>query len=216
MDPIQIPAQTRKPKSTRSCFSGCFVSLLQLALLGTVLYFFVMAVTAPWAFFLGGSFHILPIWQGIGKWHTPAGDFVLYIYMAEPSSSRLGYPYISGTARLCTPHGEQFKFMHITVGFSNKHFGLNSDHQQIHIHVYNYGAFGSFQPDYRPEFDLYGMWQGNSLVTNDQGTLTSAFRSDGQAYLGSTGEQPPAGENVPVTFVPGGWFDFNKACKNTQ
>jgi hypothetical protein len=81
---MQVPA--RKPR--RGCL-GCLGSLVwQLAvllLLGGILAGAVIGVFAPWAFYLGGKFHILPYWRGWGKAHAKSGDYLLYVQI-QPTS----------------------------------------------------------------------------------------------------------------------------------
>ena len=202
----------RKPQS---CL-GCIGSLLGISALAAIVYLLTLAIIAPWMYFLGGSFHLLPFWQGWGKLHSSSGDFVLYVLLSEPQNSRLGYMYISGTAELCTPHGETFHAMHVIASFGSGHFGLNSEHQPMALNIYNYGAFGSFKTDHRPRFDLYGSWQGPDLVLEDHGSLASAFLPDGEAYLGPEANQPAAGDNLAITLVPGSVSAFKAACSATH
>ncbi len=199
------------PRKSGSCL-GDIGKLFGLLVLGAIGYLVVIAVFAPWTYFLGGSFHLLPVWQGWGKLQAPSGDFTLYVLLSQPQTSRLGYPYISGTAVLCTPRGEQFTSLRVTVSFSNKNFGLSSNNQPVTLHIHNYGLSGQFNADYRPEFDLYGTWQNPNLVLEDHGSLGSAFLSDGQAYLGAASNQPPAGKNLSITLVPGNHTQFKAAC----
>src|SRR5574337_1587198 len=89
--PIQIPSQRSRPRL------GCIGSLLGFSLLGTATYLLILAVFAPWGYFLGGSFHLIPMWQGWGKLHAKSGDFVLLVYMYPSSPGRvLGYPSVTG------------------------------------------------------------------------------------------------------------------------
>ncbi|HLO29380.1 MAG TPA: hypothetical protein VK249_09610 [Anaerolineales bacterium] len=212
MNRLSLRNASRKPQS---CL-GCIGSLLGLFLLAGIGYLLIIAVFAPWSYYLGGNFHLFPGWQGWGKLHSPSGDFVLYVSMSEPQSSRFGYPYLSGVARLCTPSGDQFKYMHLTVSFSQKNFGLNSDRQPITLHIYNYGLFGSFNADYRPEFSLYGSWHNPNLILEDHGSLGSAFLANGEAYLGPASNQPAAGDNLSITLVPGNYSEFKAACLTAQ
>ena len=212
MNRFMIRNPSRKPQS---CL-GCIGSLIGIFLLAGIGYLVTVAIFAPWSYYLGGSFHLIPIWQGWGKLHSSSGDFVLYVLFSEPQNSRLGYPYISGTAELCTPRGEKFRGMHVIASFGSNHFGLNTDHQPVTINVYSYGSFGSFKTDHRPRFDLYGSWQNSDLVLEDHGSLASAFLADGEAYLGPEANQPAAGENIFVTLVPGGVDGYKAACSTAH
>jgi hypothetical protein len=55
--------------------------------LGAILITAVTGVFYPWAFYLEGTFHILPYWQGWGKLHAKSGDYVLFIQI-RPTPSR--------------------------------------------------------------------------------------------------------------------------------
>ncbi len=200
------------PRKSRSCL-GCIGPFLGLLVLVPIGYLLIIAVFAPWMYYLGGNFHLMPYWQGVGKFQAPSGDFTLYMFLSEPQTSRLGYPYISGNAQLCTPRGELFRSLSVTVSFSSKGFGLNSNNQPLTIHIHNYGLAGSLNADYRPEFDLYGSWQSPNLVLEDHGSLASAFLSDGTAYSGPAAKQPSAGTNLSITLVPGSPAQFKAACQ---
>ncbi len=200
------------PRKRGSCLGDISKLVALLVILG-IGYFAVIAVFAPWTYFLGGSFHLMPYWQGWGTLQAPSGNFTLYVFLSQPETTRLGYPYLSGTAQLCTPRDELFRSLHVTVSFSTKNFGLDSNNQPITLHIYNYGLAGQFNADYRPEFDLYGAWQNSNLVLEDHGSLASAFQSDGTAYLGPQAKQPPVGTNLSMTLVPGGPAQFKAACQ---
>ena len=59
---------------------GCLARLLVYLLLWTLAL--IAAVFAPWGFFLGGKFHVLPLWQGIGRLKASSGDYVLYFWIS--------------------------------------------------------------------------------------------------------------------------------------
>jgi hypothetical protein len=209
--PIRIPSQRARPRL------GCLGSLLGFALLGTVAYLLILAVFAPWGYFLGGNFHLTPMWQGWGKLHAKSGDFVLFVSMYPSSPGRvLGYPSVTGSASLCTPRGERFS-LNLTGGFDHKQIGLNTDHQSIDFHMYYWPLlFGSFTTERRPRFDLHGYWLNPDLVMEDRGTLASAFLPDGRAYLGPEHNQPPVGDNLQITLAPGSQSEFAAACQITR
>lgn len=215
-----IPIPFRKPRSRL----GCLGSLLSFVVVSLAAYFLiylpVLALLYPWSFFLGGSFHLIPGWQGWGKLHARSGDFILYIYRSDPSLQgglvHPDYPRMRGTAKLCTPRGERYEFMRVTMNFQNKGFGLNSDNQPVTLSVYNYGLRGRFESDYRPSFSLEGAWHNPNLVLEDHGSLARAFLPDGRAYLGPTSKQPPAGENLSITLTPGNYSDFKAACQTNH
>jgi hypothetical protein len=201
------------PRKSGSCL-GDIGKLFVLLVLVAIGYLVFIAVSAPWTYYLGGDFHLIPTWQGWGTFQTSSGDYALYVFLSRPEASRLGISYMSGTAQLCTPGGERFNYMHVIMSFSNQHFGLNTDKQPVTLNIYNYGVSIQLNDDHRPEFDLYGAWQNPNLVLEDHGSLTSAFQSDGTAYLGPLSNQPPMGKNLSVTLGPGSPAQFNAACQS--
>ena len=204
----------QKPSRKRGSCLGDIVKLFVLLVILGVGYFVVIGVFAPWTYYLGGNFHLLPMWQGWGTIQEPSGNFALYVFLSRPESSRLGISYMSGTAQLCTPRGERFNYLHVIMSFSNQHFGLNTDKQPVTLDIYNYGASSQLNGDNRPDFILYGAWQNPNLVLEDHGSFGSEFLSDGTAYLGPLSNQPPLGPNLSVTLSPGSPAQFNAACRS--
>ncbi len=93
--------------------SGCFGSLVRLAgvlvLCGVLLLVFT-AVFQPWGFYLGGTFHLIPYWQGWGTIRSKTGgEYVLFVNMRSGSPTRLGSAYLSGVGYICTPKHERFQ-----------------------------------------------------------------------------------------------------------
>jgi hypothetical protein len=48
-------------------------------LLGAVLILALTGLFYPWAFYLGGKFHVIPYCQGWGKLHAKSGGYVLFV-----------------------------------------------------------------------------------------------------------------------------------------
>ncbi len=203
------------PRKRGSCL-GDIVKFFILLVLIAVGYLVVIGVFAPWTYYLGGGFHLMPVWQGWGTFQTPAGNYALYVFLSRPEGSRLGISYMSGNAQLCTHGGQRFNYMHVIMTFSNKQSGLDTNNQPVTLNIYNFGAAGRLNDDHRPDFDLYGAWQNPNLVLEDHGSLTSAFQSDGIAYLGPPANQPPMGTNLSITLVPGNPAQFNAACRSLK
>jgi hypothetical protein len=43
----------------------------------------------PWAFYMGGQFHIIPQWIGWGRMHSNfAGDYILYVQLSPARPSK--------------------------------------------------------------------------------------------------------------------------------
>ena len=193
------------------CLLQCFLALV----LGAVCYLGIRAAFTPWAFYLGGPFHILPYWQGWGQMHSKiSGDYVLFVRF-EPSTrgSRM-FPAsnLSGTAYLCTRRGEQFR-MHLGGGM-RAHLNLSTNGEAIHLYMDYWPALtGQFIGDHRPSLDLRGRWENPNLAMNDGGSLARAFEPDGTVYRGHSTSRPYAPEIVPVTINQGSWSDFESACR---
>src|SRR5215475_11638383 len=158
---------------------GCFAQLV-LLFAGMALFFIVFAaIAAPWGFYLGGHFHYLPYWQGMGTAHTPAGDYILYI-MLYPDLRHPGRysSWLAGDGNLCTPKGEK---MHMrTFAGMEKH--LDRDTQGNHIHIYMHRIStlaSSINGDYRPSIEFQGNWGKDEIPADDNNSLGRAFNPDG-------------------------------------
>jgi hypothetical protein len=73
------PGLRRRSKSRFGCL-GCLVQCAVILALGGVLLVAIIAVFAPWGFYLGGHFHWLPQSQGDGTMHATSGKNVVYLY----------------------------------------------------------------------------------------------------------------------------------------
>src|SRR6266852_8113045 len=107
------------PRSRPGCLAGMLRSLLGFFVLGTFFVLAVTAVFAPWGYYLGGHFHILPLWQGWGRMHSPAGDYLVFVQMQPRSSGRSRTPSVGGSDAVCTPRGETFR-LRLTGGFQQR------------------------------------------------------------------------------------------------
>jgi hypothetical protein len=157
------------------------VTLLVAVLLGGVLVMGLEAVFHPWAYYLGGHFHWLPGWAGLARVQTPAGEYVIYVWVqpSQGGSRVYNLPYFRGTGALCTPHGERFR-LQARGGLSEK-VGTDTIGKTMSLRLFNRPWFWSFAGtwDHRPELQFRGTWQDRSLVTDDGGSFTSTFLPDG-------------------------------------
>jgi len=71
LDPTLRQFAARKRRT--GCL-GCLWQLVVLLTLGSVLLIAITGVFYPWAFYLGGKFHIVPMWYGWGTAHAQSGD----------------------------------------------------------------------------------------------------------------------------------------------
>ena len=205
------------PKSRRGCL-GCLVQTVWqsavILLLGAVLILALTGLFYPWAFYLGGNFHIIPYWQGWGKLHAKSGDYLLLVrFGPTPRGSRIiPHSNLNGVAYLCTPRGERF-YMHLG-GSMRPHLNLSTDGETIGLYMNNWsGLQAQFSGDHRPSIQLSGHWQNPDLVMDDNGSIFRAFQPDGTVYRGHDPNHPYNGEIVPITLVNAPYSDFERACK---
>jgi hypothetical protein len=191
--------------------SGCLGDLIRLAALLVVLgigYLGLVAAFAPWAYYLGGTFHVLPYWQGWGTMRSKtSGEYVVFMYMYGGSPTRLGSAYMSGNGYICTPRHERIRLkMNALMG---RNLGRNTEGEAITVHMYNWTAARAVNPVRRPSLDLHGRWSGNSLVMTDGGSVNREFLPDGSV---NRGRLPAAVESLPVTINSGSMAGFDAAC----
>ncbi|HJZ73807.1 MAG TPA: hypothetical protein VKE51_18830 [Vicinamibacterales bacterium] len=184
---------------------GCLPSLVLILAVAALLFLATDAVFAPWSYFLGGRFHLLPLWQGAGTMHTASGDYVLELFISpEPGGRTFNFPYFRGWGTLCTPRGERYS-MRVSASMFD-HPGVDTNGERMEITMYarpwNYSLTGS---DGRPRLTFRGRWQNPNLVVDDGGTLSRAFLPDNTVYRGPASRQPPARETVSLVLHETPW-----------
>ena len=192
---------------------GCLPRLLLLLALGCVLFLGIDALFAPWGFYMGGTFHIIPYWQGWGTIHTKSGKYVVFVrFEPTPSGSRiLPHPSVTGNAYLCSPRGEIFR-MHLGGGM-RRGISTNLDGENIGLYMYYWPALlGNFSGTHRPSIELRGQWKNPNIVMDDHGSIFRAFNPDGTVDQGHS-NKPYPGDITPVTLAPGSYSDFKAACQ---
>src|SRR5262249_3779435 len=117
------------PRSRGGCFSGCLGSLVKLLVVFALCGIGILAtiaVFAPWAYYLGGTFHVLPYWQGWGTMRSrTGGQYLVYVSMDPGGPTRLGSAYMSGVGYLCTPRHERIRLkMNALMG---RNLGRNTE-----------------------------------------------------------------------------------------
>ncbi len=197
------------------CFGclGCLPRLFLGLVLAAALMGAIAAVFAPWSFYLGGEFHLLPLWQGRGQLHTRGGDYVVYFWIMPTPPGRVSRaPQFRGWATVCTPKGERLSLRATAV--LRGHQGADTNGQAMHVTMYArpwyYSVTGRW--DHRPELEFDGRWQNPDLVMTDAGSLSRAFQPDGTVYRGPTRNQPPRGQPVPVVFHESAWWRLWTDC----
>lgn len=212
---MDVNPASRAPRP-RGCL-GCLGQMVWRG--GMVLAFAVVAVLvvtailAPWSFYLGGTFHIIPYWHGWGTLHAKSGDYVVFVEFG-PTSRRsrvLAHSNLKGLGYVCTPRGEEFR-MHL-YGSMRPYLPVSTDGEPIDLGLSYWPVFlGPFISDHRPGIQLRGHWKNPNLVMDDNSSIFRAFLADGSVYLGHDTNHPYNGEVVPVTLVQGSYSDFKAAC----
>lgn len=212
-----IVPQRAPRRRVSGCLAGCFTQVLGALLLGLVVLLVVYVIVAPWGFYLGGTFHAWPYWQGVGTMYGPGGDYAVYIIMypstrGSGSAYHLGGPGVNGSANVCSPHGEKYN-LRLTGGFSNR-LGFrqtDTNGQPVGITLHERLNFLSTNANTRLSLYFHGTWQNPNLVVDDKGTLSRAFNSDGSWTPTDRSKRVP-GEPVSLTLHPGSKSDFDAAC----
>jgi hypothetical protein len=200
----------------RTGFIGCLLQVGIIFFLGAILIMAVTGLFYPWAFYLGGTFHILPYWQGWGKLHAKSGDYVLFIYIhPTPSRSKLYLETsLTGDAYVCTPRGENIR-MRLGGGMP-KHLNLSTDGEPVYLYMYHRPWNAAFLVNRSPRLEFRGWWRNPSLVMDDHGSIARAFQPDGAVYHGSGAKRPYLTEVVPVTLNSGSYSQFRESCASVR
>jgi hypothetical protein len=181
--------------------------------LSCVLILAVTGLLFPWAFYLGGDFHILPYWHGWGTAHAKSGDYLLYVQI-QPSTRGSGRGLstnLGGTSYVCTPRGEK---IYLKLGGSMpRHLNLSTDGEAISLYMHYWPWNANFINDDSPRLELRGRWRNPNLVMDDHSSIARAFKLDGTVYHDKGANRPYLSEIVPVTIVPGSYSDFSAACE---
>ena len=211
--PVQFPLLAKPRQGCRGCLGQLVWQSAVVLVLGLILVAAMTGLFYPWAFYLGGKFHIIPYWQGWGKLHAKTGDYALFVrFEPTPRGSRIiPHSNLKGVGYLCTPRGEQFRFN--LGGSMRPHLNLSTDGEAINLYMSYWPAlYGQFIGERRPSLDLRGHWHNPNLVMDDTGSISRAFLSDGSVYRGHATNHPYIGEIVPITLVKGSYSEFERAC----
>jgi hypothetical protein len=209
MHPIDKPASARR----RGC-TGCLAqTALGLAFGCTVLYL-IYALLAPWNFYFGGHFHLVPGWTGRGWMHSTAagGDYYLCVRF-EPTTPGYRKSPLQGVAYLCTPRGEKFR-LHFGGGMPPNH-GTDLRGFPIHLYMNNWALGAQFTGDRRPQLDLYGTFGDSQLILEDRGSLARAFRPDGTLHEPRDRNRPWQQESAHVTLQEDSSWGLSTSCPAT-
>lgn len=215
MESPEMPSHFVARKAGRGCL-GCLWQVGIVFVLGIILVVAIIGLFNPWAFYMGGKFHITPYWQGWGTAHAKSGDYLLYVRI-EPSmrSSRM---YLStsltGVSYVCTPRGQKIRLN--LGGGMRRHLNLSTDGEAINLYMYYWPWNANFRSDNNPRLELRGHWRNPNLVMDDHSSIGRAFQPDGTVYHGNGANRPYITEIVPITLVPGPYSDFSSACAQAR
>ena len=214
MTTVATPRQSRIGGLTR---------LVLVFVLGGVVVVGVMAVMAPWGFYMGGRFHAIPLWQGWGRIHSNSagGDYVVYVWFWPDHGKFRQLAYVQGRALVCTPRGERFNLE--LGGDFEKPPGTDSNGKKVTIYMFNRSVRKQLTgADRRPELELRGKWNNPDLVLDDHGSVARNFDHDANLY--SDGKSHSylypdlsnrlyLGEVSPITLREGSKSEFESECK---
>jgi len=203
-----IQPRTTPPKKRFGCLAQ-FV--LIFAAMG-IFFLAFAAIAAPWGFHLGGDFHFLPIWEGMGTAHTSAGDYIVFVTLYPDLRHPGRYnTSLTGDGFLCTPKGE--KMYMGTFASMEKHLGVDTQGKLIHIYMHRISTWSSFiNSDYRPSIGFEGNWGKDEISGDDRNSLGKAFEPDGTVYLGRSPTRGPSFPAVQFTLHTASSSSFQKAC----
>jgi hypothetical protein len=196
----------------RRARSGCLIQVVGALIFGAIVALLVIAITAPWGFFMGGRFHIIPMWQGWGRLHSTAsgGDYVLYVSFSPRNGTR-GVPHVAGRGELCTPRGERYT---LSVGGDfEKHLGTDLQGKRAYLYVHHASFIGG---DTRPSLELRGKWNNPDLEMQDGGSISRSFEPDGSLYAGHSTSHLYDRETLQVTLHQGDKSGYEAACGVAQ
>ncbi|HEV3040729.1 MAG TPA: hypothetical protein VHA33_23390 [Candidatus Angelobacter sp.] len=210
-----LPASGQSQSRSRSRL-GCLTQIILVFVVAGAVMLAFFAVAAPWAFYMGGRFHLVPVWQGWGRLHSNSagGDYALYVSLWPDHGRFRQLVYVTGTAVVCTPRGERFV---LTLGGS---FDKPAEHdlngKKAGLYMFN----RNFKRRYaggsgRPQLELRGHWSNPDLVGDDDGSIARNFGPDARLYADGK-SRPYMGEVSSVTLHEGGKSEFEAACRAVQ
>src|SRR5262249_12029131 len=136
----------------------------------------IIAVFAPWGFYMGGRFHWIPQWQGWGRLHSNSGggDYAIYLYFYPKTGRGFGMTHVAGSGVLCTPRGETFNL--IVGGDFEKGMGKDTNGKTASFYMYHRTPLSRIVGnDSRPSLELRGKWNNPDLALDDHGSIARAF-----------------------------------------
>ena len=194
---------------------GCMTQMAILMVILIAVFLGIPALLTPWGFFMGGHFHLVPSWTGVGTIHSTraGGDYVIMMTISPKTGRGMGPAHVDGNAWLCTPRGERFT-LHLGGDFQ-KDIRMDTDGKTASFYMNSYTLKSQFTGDQRPHLELRGRWQNPDLVLDDHGSIARNFQPDATLWPPG-GQRPYMSEVVPVTLHEGGKSDFEAECKKSS
>jgi hypothetical protein len=184
------------------------LSVFWVLVLTAVVMFVTPGLFNPWIYFTGGHWHVMPAWQGWGRFAADGREYAVFVRMMPRPS---GPPYLSkslgGDAFLCMPGGER---LHLALrGGMAKHLPLDVRGQAIYLEVYRRSVWqpwssGSYQSAGSPALQLKGTWGDRSIEA------TGFLSRQRDASTVAAGK-----EKIPVTVKfeeSSEWWEMWPAC----
>lgn len=176
----------------------------------------IVALFAPWAFFLGGTFHLMPMWQGVGEATTATGTrYVIWIRMFPTSrGSKTGGTFVRGSAALCSSAGDRFDLR--LTGGTSENVWWNMDGRPMSLSLDHPQSRSFIADDYekaRPRLTLRGRWSFPDLAMDDRGSLANAFMPDGHLDARAAGDTGRSADSLPITFKAATKVEFDTECR---
>lgn len=185
--------------------------LLKIAALAVVAFalpYAIDAAFAPWAFFMGGHFHLNPKWAGWGRMHSnTSGDYAIYITLSPSFGRGQSVTAITGKGALCTQRGDQYRLS--VAGSFEKGSGVDLQGRTARLYPHNYNPKHTGHND--PSLEFRGKWNNPDLVLDDQGSINQAFDPDG-TLAKKNHPRSNTHERVSLILHEGSRSEFDAAC----
>lgn len=204
LSPTPLPA----PRQGRNLL----LKLGALAVLALGLPYALDAIFTPWAFFMGGHFHLNPKWAGWGRMHSnTSGNYAIYLTISPWFGRGHSLTDITGKGALCTQRGDNYR-LSMAGSFGE---GSGVDLQGRSATIYPHNFFRKNVGHYDPSLEFRGRWNNPYLVLDDQGSINQAFDPDGKLAK-KNHARSDIQERVSLTLHEGSRSDFEAACAALQ
>lgn len=202
--PTQLPPPRHGP--------NLLLKLAAIAVLAFGLPFALDAIFTPWAFFMGGHFHLSPKWAGWGYMHSnTSGNYAIYITISPWFGRGHSLTDVTGKGSLCTQRGDIYPLS--MAGSFEEGWGVDLQGRTAMIYPHNYNR--KFTGHNDPSLEFRGRWNNPDLVLDDQGSINQAFDPDGRLAK-KIHSRSDKQEKVSLTLHEGSRSEFGAACAALQ